>query len=171
MDFEGLVPRVGLEPTRGYPHQILSLARLPVSPPRQGVFTCMTTYTVPWSRRLPTLPPGYPGSTLGAKGLSVRVRDGSARVPPAVGADSQGRCNTSPSECIRTPWDSFHSRSGRILQGSRGIFRVKPPGRLVPVGYARCRAFTSGLSSRSSSCGLRGVPKHSGRRSWAGIPA
>ena len=30
-----LVPRVGLEPTHGCPYQILSLARLPVSPPRQ----------------------------------------------------------------------------------------------------------------------------------------
>ena len=31
---EFLVPRGGLEPPRGYPHQILSLARLPVSSPR-----------------------------------------------------------------------------------------------------------------------------------------
>ena len=29
-----MVPRVGIEPTRGCPHQILSLARLPISPPR-----------------------------------------------------------------------------------------------------------------------------------------
>ena len=29
------MPRVGLEPTHGCPYQILSLARLPVSPPRQ----------------------------------------------------------------------------------------------------------------------------------------
>ena len=29
------MPRVGIEPTRGCPHQILSLARLPISPPRQ----------------------------------------------------------------------------------------------------------------------------------------
>jgi S-adenosylmethionine:tRNA ribosyltransferase-isomerase len=29
------MPRVGLEPTRCYHHQILSLARLPISPPRQ----------------------------------------------------------------------------------------------------------------------------------------
>ena len=90
-----MVPRVGLEPTRGCPHQILSLARLPVSPPRQGLFV-VCSMTVPWSRRLPTLPPGDPGSTLGAGGLSMRVRDGSARVPPAVGVDSQGRCAASP---------------------------------------------------------------------------
>ena len=31
-----LVPRVGLEPTLGCPNQILSLARLPISPPRHG---------------------------------------------------------------------------------------------------------------------------------------
>ena len=31
-----MVPRGGLEPPRGYPHQILSLARLPVSSPRQN---------------------------------------------------------------------------------------------------------------------------------------
>ena len=30
------VPRGGIEPPRGYPHQILSLARLPVSSPRQN---------------------------------------------------------------------------------------------------------------------------------------
>lgn len=30
-----MVPRVGIEPTLSYPNQILSLARLPVSPPRQ----------------------------------------------------------------------------------------------------------------------------------------
>lgn len=29
-----LVPGEGLEPTHGYPYQILSLARLPVPPPR-----------------------------------------------------------------------------------------------------------------------------------------
>lgn len=31
-----LVPRVGLEPTRCHHHRILSPARLPISPPRQG---------------------------------------------------------------------------------------------------------------------------------------
>lgn len=33
-----MVPRVGLEPTQGCPYQILSLARLPVSPPRRCSF-------------------------------------------------------------------------------------------------------------------------------------
>ena len=32
-----MVPRVGLEPTRGCPHQHLKLARLPVPPPRQRI--------------------------------------------------------------------------------------------------------------------------------------
>ena len=35
-DFAPLVPRGGIEPPRGCPHQILSLARLPVSSPRQN---------------------------------------------------------------------------------------------------------------------------------------
>ena len=37
-------------------------------------------------RRCPALPPGLPGSTLGAGGLSFRVRDGSGRFPAAVAA-------------------------------------------------------------------------------------
>lgn len=32
------IPRVGIEPTRCHHHQILSLARLPVPPPRQFDF-------------------------------------------------------------------------------------------------------------------------------------
>ena len=32
---ERLVPKVGIEPTLGFPNQILSLARLPVSPLRR----------------------------------------------------------------------------------------------------------------------------------------
>ena len=34
---KAMVPEVGLEPTQGYPYQILSLARLPVSPLRRKV--------------------------------------------------------------------------------------------------------------------------------------
>jgi hypothetical protein len=30
------MPKVGLEPTRGFPHRILSPARLPVPPLRRG---------------------------------------------------------------------------------------------------------------------------------------
>ena len=38
-DLIKLVPRGGIEPPRGYPHQILSLARLPVSSPRHTDIT------------------------------------------------------------------------------------------------------------------------------------
>lgn len=34
-----MVPKVGLEPTQGCPYQILSLARLPVSPLRLGALS------------------------------------------------------------------------------------------------------------------------------------
>src|SRR5579884_2819370 len=37
-------------------------------------------------RRCPALPPGLPGSTLGAGGLSFRVRNGSGRFPAAMAA-------------------------------------------------------------------------------------
>ena len=36
---KSMVPKVGIEPTRGCPHQILSLARLPISPLRRGIKT------------------------------------------------------------------------------------------------------------------------------------
>jgi hypothetical protein len=37
VDGSCIIPRVGLEPTRCYHHQILNLARLPISPPRLGM--------------------------------------------------------------------------------------------------------------------------------------
>ena len=35
-----MVPMVGVEPTRGCPHKILSLARLPIPSHRQILFDC-----------------------------------------------------------------------------------------------------------------------------------
>lgn len=37
-----LVPRAGLEPARANAHQILSLACLPIPPPRRGIVTAST---------------------------------------------------------------------------------------------------------------------------------
>jgi hypothetical protein len=36
------------------------------------------------SRRRPTLPPGFPGSTIGAGGLNFRVRNGAGCIPSAI---------------------------------------------------------------------------------------
>ena len=43
-------------------------------------------------RRCPALPPGRPGSTLGAGGLSFRVRNGSGRFPAAMAAATVSGC-------------------------------------------------------------------------------
>ena len=43
-------------------------------------------------RRCPALPPGLPGSTLGAGGLSFRVRNGSGRFPAAMAAATVSGC-------------------------------------------------------------------------------
>ena len=43
-------------------------------------------------RRCPALPPGLPGSTLGAGGLSFRVRNGSGRFPAAMAAATLSGC-------------------------------------------------------------------------------
>ena len=43
-------------------------------------------------RRRPTLPRGLPRSTIGADGLSFRVRNGTGRFPVAVAAETLWRC-------------------------------------------------------------------------------
>ena len=44
--FSKTVPREGLEPPRAYTHQILSQARLPIPPPRQSHFSCISSYLI-----------------------------------------------------------------------------------------------------------------------------
>src|SRR6185503_7915871 len=39
-------------------------------------------------RQRPTLPPGYPGSTIGAGGLNFRVRDGTGCLPSAMATET-----------------------------------------------------------------------------------
>ena len=43
------------------------------------------------SRRRPTLPDGYPSSTIGAGGLNFRVRDGNGCVPSAIATGKTAR--------------------------------------------------------------------------------
>ena len=45
-------------------------------------------------RRRPTLPRGLPRSTIGAEGLSFRVRNGTGRFPVAVAAETLWRCGS-----------------------------------------------------------------------------
>ena len=44
--FSKTVPREGLEPPRAYTHQILSQARLPIPPPRQTLFSHISSYLI-----------------------------------------------------------------------------------------------------------------------------
>ena len=49
-------------------------------------------------RRRPTLPRGPPRSTIGAEGLSFRVRNGAGRFPFAMTAETLLRCGGFPTE-------------------------------------------------------------------------
>ena len=80
------------------------------------------------SRQRPTLPPGYPGSTIGAGGLNGRVRNGNGCDPSAMvtGMNCQRTTTTEDPE----------SRAGRTeaARASSSInVMVKPHDRLVPV--------------------------------------
>ena len=93
-------------------------------------------------RRRPTLPHSYPCSTIGAKGLNFRVRDGFGCFPFAI---------TTEKNCMRY----------KLIKTLNSIKIVaKPHGLLVPVSSTCCHAYTPGLSTLSSSRGLQVVCFH-----------
>ncbi len=53
-------------------------------------------------RRRPTLPPPREGSTIGAEGLSFRVRNGTGRFPDAMTAVTVSSCSGPP--FVSTSW-------------------------------------------------------------------
>ncbi len=91
-------------------------------------------------RRRPTLPRSLPRSTIGAEGLSFRVRDGTGRFPFAMIAETLWRCGH-----LTIPREPHSGRETRIMWQVLGL--------LVPVSYMRCRTSTSGLSTRWSTRG------------------
>ena len=92
-------------------------------------------------RRRPTLPPRLQGSTIGAEGLSFRVRNGTGRFPFAMAAVTLWRCGRMPDRISGTAqWTQ--QMCGQVL------------GLLVPVSSTCFHASTSGLSTQSSSGGL-----------------
>ena len=145
-----------------------------------------------WSRRCPALPRLVGRSTIGAGGLSFRVRDGSGRVLPAVAAEGSvvgcvwllwwllllwcGCCGVVVVVVLWWlvgcgGWVGCGPYSGRgvfpwCLVPSLVFVGLGPwvwggcgcvcVGLLVPVGCARCRVFTSGLSTQWCSGGLPG---------------
>jgi hypothetical protein len=120
-------------------------------------------------RRRPTLPRSLPRSTIGAEGLSFRVRNGAGRFPFAMAAETLWRY-VIQAAAFRPRYISKQARKrttgpDRIsgtAQWTRASFcstaRVEKRcgqvlGLLVPVSSMRCRTSTSGLSTQSSSWG------------------
>jgi hypothetical protein len=92
------------------------------------------------SRRRPTLPPSFPGSTIGAGGLNFRVRYGTGCLPSAMATE--------------TLWRAGEPETSRTTQRARATkVSCQVLGLLVPVSSTHCCASTSGLSTRSSSRG------------------
>ena len=85
-------------------------------------------------RRRPTLPRSLPRSTIGAEGLSFRVRNGAGRFPFAMTAVTLWRCTS-----IGVPTASREPHSGRKQAEIFGCSQVI--GLLVPVSFT-CLSFT-----------------------------
>src|SRR3954463_5570149 len=101
-------------------------------------------------RRRPTLPPRHQGSTIGAEGLSFRVRNGAGRFPFAMAAETLWRCQPGPDRISGTAqWTRSKSFTQYKIEKCGQVL-----GLLVPVGYKRYRSSTSGLSTQSSTGGL-----------------
>src|SRR3954452_15622154 len=114
-------------------------------------------------RRRPTLPPGRPGSTIGADGLSFRVRNGAGRFPVAMAAETLWRCDRPPPVARPVPggvggvrFVSREPHSGRERFSSHtsvGVWVVASY-RLISTGQLHAslvRTSTSSLSTQSSS--------------------
>src|SRR4051812_48256244 len=123
-------------------------------------------------RRRPTLPHPDECSTIGAGGLSFRVRDGTGRSPSATTTDNT--IHISPLRGLNTP-PHPHTRKPRCKKGGHGcVLRVtqwmrttihahnitqslccgQALGLLVPVDSTPHRASIPGLSTPSSLGGL-----------------
>ena len=110
---------------------------------------CGVALLTKYVRLRPTLPHRHQCSTIGAEGLSFRVRNGAGRFPFAMTAETLWRYQISGvvPVCI----------SG-TAQWTRSIFVSQVIGLLVPVSSTHCCASTSGLSTQSSTGGLTRLP-------------
>src|SRR6202171_4328222 len=102
-------------------------------------------------------PTRKPCSTLGSGGLNCRVRDGNGWDPSDVATGNllQMRKRVSCRERFLMPRSTlvYSIRSSRSWKRRT----TKPHERLVPVSSTPCSAYTSGLSTSSSSTALQGV--------------
>ena len=78
------------------------------------------------SRQRPTLPPSFPGSTIGAGGLNFRVRDGTGCFPSAMATE------TSVSRSI--PKDLREISEGASLEQSSGT-TIASASKVKPSAY------------------------------------
>ena len=92
-------------------------------------------FSTKYVRLRPTLPHRHQCSTIGAEGLSFRVRNGAGRFPFAMTAETLWRFQSLPT-VPREP------HSGRVASLCQVI------GLLVPVSSMRYRTSTSGLSTQ-----------------------
>src|SRR4051794_18819044 len=105
-------------------------------------------------RRRPTLPRGPPRSTIGAVGLSFRVRNGTGRFPDAMTAETLWRCNqlnapTPPAAAGGRGRSYLGNRTVDAEHATKDVCQVI--GLLVPVSSMHYCTSTSGLSTQSSS--------------------
>src|SRR3954451_2904996 len=79
-------------------------------------------------RRRPTLPRGPPRSTIGAVGLSFRVRNGTGRFPDAMTAETLWRYPTHepPRTTGTTPRGGWWFRGGPVVSREPHSGRVAP---------------------------------------------
>ena len=103
------------------------------------------------SRQRPTLPPGRPGSTIGAGGLNFRVRDGTGCSPSAMATET-GCPHADDGE------GAALEQSSRTAIASASMKKSQVLGLLVRVSSTRCRASTSRLSTSWSSRALTWFP-------------
>ena len=138
--------------------------RQPATTMRIRVRTCRWGTTVWWSpiegcaRRRPTLPRSLPRSTIGAEGLSFRVRDGTGRFPLRYGRRNSMEICVAPDHTHRAPgWGVVCvvgvARISGTAQWTRSMCG-QVLGLLVPVSCTGYPASTSGLSTRWSTGGL-----------------
>ena len=120
-----MVPRRGLEPPRGYPHQHLKLARLPISPPRH-----------PEARR-PEPGPALQGGELYERTDTLSTR-GTARRWVAV--------VTAP-HATRRPADAGRRATRKVRGSGRSRPRRQPSRRTPRRGRAGSRSGSRGPRS------------------------
>ena len=93
-------------------------------------------------RQRPTLPPGYPGSTIGAGGLNFRVRDGTGCLPSAMATETMARTGApirrGASSEITSEHDSEREQKPSPRPISTGRLNTSPCLHLRPINLVVC---------------------------------